>query len=76
MRFVDRENPAILPEKPWWALHASTIWDPQATLNEDALIQMFETEIEGPTKSLARMLDNMFFWEPAREALENGGCRQ
>lgn len=76
MRFIDHENPPEPPVKPWWSYRATASIDLSTPAVESDLTALFSQQITNGVDHLAALLDDLMFWEPAREALANGGCRQ
>lgn len=63
----------------WKSMHqviTLTAHDVTEQATADTLAQLMAYEMDKMTTSFAWSLDKWFFWEPARDAYENGGCRQ
>jgi hypothetical protein len=62
----------------WWqSLPQVVTIEPESNPDPEGFMYLvMANKIRQGAESFKNLIDDMFFWAPAREALENGGCRR
>jgi hypothetical protein len=77
---ADHETPAVARGPRWSEMVSVVAIDPTEQPKADTVSLILENLLERRIKewfsAVHSWVDDVMFWEPARDALDNGGCRQ